>query len=283
MRPAGNVNENQRASLLAYFDGAALNYPQAVEPAFAPLAEALVRYAALQPGEQVIDLGTGSGLAARLAAGEGRFVAALDLSHKMLLAARQQKTPHLIRADLHRVGLRADVFDVALAAFAFNSTDPTLSLREAHRILRPGGRLVLHEWGVIDPLSELVSDTIAGYAVEEAPPELATLREAMDQPLPWDDIEDEDDLLEALQEAGFARIEIESLTIPVRLPDVGTFIRYKLAWPSRRAELAAMPDEIRRLCLHDLEENLAARAENDGGLLWQPVVVRARACKPARG
>ncbi len=267
-------------ALLAYYEEAATRY-EAIEPAFGPLAARLVHAAQLRPGERVIDLGTGSGLAARLAMQKGCWVCGLDFSPQMLHTARRKGLYILVQGDMHCLPFQAGTFDVALAAFAFNSTDPTLSLREACRVLKRGGRLVLAEWGHTDLLSSLLYDTLAEYQVEEPSPDLAARRAERQRPHPWDALEDLDDLKDALQQAGFARTRVWATTATVRFNNVGDFIRYKLAWPSRHAELEAMSPEVRALCLSDLHENLGQYADRFGRLIWQPEIVLARAVKAA--
>jgi hypothetical protein len=181
---------------------------------------------------------------------------------------------------MHRLPFRPKAFDVALASFAFNSTDPVLSMREAWRILVPGGRLIMQEWEETDSLSELFADTIADYAVENPSPELAAMRTEKEAAHPWDDVIDVADIVEELEQAEFTRIEGDVVTVPVRFANASTFIRYKLAWPGSKTEVDAMPGEMRRLCLSELREKLAVHAGADGGLIWQPRVVRIRAYKP---
>jgi ubiquinone/menaquinone biosynthesis C-methylase UbiE len=273
------IPAHQTASLRLYFDCASVSYQQAIEPAFGPLAEGLVRYAHLHPNESVIDLGTGSGLVARCVLQQGSEAIALDLSLAMLKVARQQGLTRLCQADMHHLPFRSGSFDVALASFAFNSTDPALSLREAWRILRPGGRLVMQEWGTPDRLSELVTDTLAEYTPENVPPTLAAMRRDIYTSLPWDELKDSEDLRFALKKAGFSRIKVNVVSPPVRLQSAEVFLRYKLAWPIRRAELEAMPEDIRQLCLNDLRENIAAHCNSAGHLIWRPNIVRLRAFK----
>ena len=267
-----------KSPLLDYFNWAANNYADS-EPAFGPLVDKLIGFADLQPGERVLDVGTGSGLAARSAIRSNCLVFALDFSHSMLGIARGQGVGNLIQSDMHNLALGSSAFDVVLASFALNSTDPARCLSEIWRVLLPGGRVVLQEWGAADPLSVLVADTIADYAVADPPPELAAVRAAVEIAVPWDDIDGPEDVVAIMAEIGFLDVEMEVLQESVVLSDAESFMRYKLAWPDRRAEIDAMGAETRRLCLSDLEENLATHTEGNGKLIWQPDIFRIRAFK----
>ncbi len=260
--------------MLEYFNLAAGRYAQDIEPALESLAQRLIALADLKPHERVIDLGTGTGLAARLALQSTSRVVGLDFAYEMLISARRQGARALIRGDMHHLGVRAGIFDVALASFAFNSTDPRISFAEANRILSPGGRLVLQEWGSTDALSNLVSETIVEYMVDDPPPDLARLRAEISASTPWDDLESADGIVACLAEARFGPIQSFTDVDSVPFQSVDDFLRYKLAWPSRRAEILAMPAEVRRLCLADLRENLIAVADGSGKLVWSPEVIR---------
>lgn len=266
--------------LLAYFEEAAPGYAADIEPAFLPLAASLVRAASLQPTDRVLDLGSGTGLVARLARAHCAAVTALDFSHRMLQQAAQLGASQPVQGDMHGLPLRSAAFDVVLAALAFNSTDPARSMAEAFRVLKPGGRLVMQEWGTVDSLSVLLEETLSDYAVEDPPPALAARREARFAYHPWDELETSEDIVTMLQDAGFTGVAVDVVTPPVTFDSVMRFIRYKFAWPFRRAELNAMPADVRALCLSDLEENLEALAEPDGTLIWEPNLVRVFARRP---
>ncbi len=267
--------------IAAYFDSAASDYPSAIEPALGPLAEGVVEHARLRSGECVLDLGTGTGLAARAAANQAGEVVGLDISRRMLAAARPPLSWHPAQGDMHYLPFPAGRFDVVLASFALNSTDPRRALVEARRVLKPGGRLVIQEWDAQDELSEIIADTVAAYATEEPPPALLTLRQQMEAPIPWDSIQSTEELTHLIEQAGFSQVQVCQAIANVRLPDMEALLRYKLAWPIRRAEISAMPPEVRALCLSDLQENLAAHTDADGAITWRPGVIRIRALKPA--
>ena len=267
--------------LHAYFDQAAASYAEAIEPAFAPLAAGLIEFAGeLAPGP-VADLGSGTGLVSRAVRGQSVEIFALDISRRMLIESRLAGLAAAVQGDLHRLPIHSEVVGLALASFAFNSTDPALSFAEVGRVIRPGGRLVLQEWGAPDDLGELVSDTLAAYAVDEPPPALRALREGNEQRVPWDDLETIDDIARLVGAAGLAVDRLDVAPVEVRLPSLDAFLRYKLGWPSRRAEVEAMSDVVRRLMLDDLHENLSPHLEADGGLLWRPEIIRLSSRKPA--
>lgn len=267
-------------AIAAYFDSAADAYARSIEPVFRPLAQSLCEASRINPDQLILDIGTGTGLVAAAALTVSDSVIGIDFSKEMLAIAQQRIPSRLVRGDIHAMPFMTNQFDVALASFAFNSSDPITAFAETHRILHPSGRLFMQEWGAADDISEMTSDLFAEYMVDDPPPHLEQLREQVNQPLPWDDLESIEALTQALQDAGFRSIEVQELTPQVVLPNVEAFLRYKLAWPSRTAELEAMPDDVRALCLSDLRENIAPYRERDTGqMIWKPNIVRISASK----
>jgi len=263
--------------LRSYFNQSADAYAVDIERAYGPLAQSLVEYASIASVDAVLDIGTGSGLAARFASTRAKSVHAVDFAGQMVQLAYRLETPNVVQADMHFLPYPTNAFDIVLAAFAFNSTDPKVSMKEASRVLRPGRRLVIHEWGSVDDISEFVTETLALYATDDPDPELADFREAQELDLPWDDIYDVDDIEEILRGAGFDATEVGVVTIPVPFKSIEDFIGYKLAWPSRRMEFEALPDSVQKLCLADLLENLELCLQEDGTFVWEPNIIRINA------
>jgi ubiquinone/menaquinone biosynthesis C-methylase UbiE len=129
-------------------------YLQEIDPKFQPVTDEVVRTAALQPGEQVLDLGCGTGavtLDAARAVLPGGSVLATDISAQMLLIARMRLGSYAnVRFELSRAaeipaatGSQDVVISSLVLMFAINKE---AAAREIARVLRRGGRMVASVW-----------------------------------------------------------------------------------------------------------------------------------------
>lgn len=101
-----------------------------------------------RPGEAVADLGCGTGAYTVSLAQAGCAVTGVDESAAMLARARAKAGANApltwVQADLAALPLAAGTFDAALMQVTLEFVArPTAVVREACRVLRPGGRLVV--------------------------------------------------------------------------------------------------------------------------------------------
>jgi len=140
----------------------------------------------LEPGMRIADLGSGSGyftVEMAKAVGEGGVVTAVDILETALETVRERtveagaKNVQLVRANLEVIGstfLADDSQDFVLLANVLFQNDEKLSIiKEAKRILRPAGKLVIIDWekgvGGLGPPDEFRTpkESILGFASQE--------------------------------------------------------------------------------------------------------------------
>ncbi|MGE4158604.1 MAG: class I SAM-dependent methyltransferase [Planctomycetota bacterium] len=118
-------------------------------------AEALLNLVKLRPLARVVDACCGAGRHLKSLQARGVKAAGFDLSLPLLAEARRQGVRDVVRADVRRWPWRAGSVDLVYAMFTswgYFDTDKenALPVREAARILRPGGFLLLdvidHDW-----------------------------------------------------------------------------------------------------------------------------------------
>ncbi|HTL43837.1 MAG TPA: class I SAM-dependent methyltransferase [Vicinamibacterales bacterium] len=115
-------------------------------------AARLIAFAAIQPNEDVLDVGTGTGVAAITAARTGARVAAVDLTPALLEHARENGRVAGVdvewkEGDAEQIPFPDGAFDVVVSQFAHMfAPRPDVVVREMRRVLKPGGRLAFSTW-----------------------------------------------------------------------------------------------------------------------------------------
>jgi demethylmenaquinone methyltransferase/2-methoxy-6-polyprenyl-1,4-benzoquinol methylase len=115
----------------------------------------LIRMADGQPGERALDLCCGTGDVALALSSRGLDVVGLDFSEPMLDVAnrRLNATPpsaraRFLRGDAQRIPFSDGSFDVVTISYGLrNLADWETGLREMARVARPGGRLLVLDFG----------------------------------------------------------------------------------------------------------------------------------------
>src|SRR5215510_2417807 len=171
--------------------------------------------AALEPGETVLDLGSGGGIDVLLSAhrvGPTGKVYGLDITDEMLALARENQkkagieNAEFLKGEIEDIPLPDNSVDVIISNCVINlSADKDRVLREAFRVLKPGGRFA-------------VSDVVTRGAM---PPEIRN------RVLLWVDCIagalEENEYHDKLADAGFENISVEPTRV-YRIDDARSFL-----------------------------------------------------------
>ena len=134
-----------------------------------------VRHAALQPGETVLDVGSGGGIDSILAArrvGATGHVTGLDLLDEMCERARTHAAAagvdswtEFVRGEMEQIPLPDSSVDVVISNGVINlSPRKSRVLAEIRRVLRPGGRMCVADLTVNEELPPELQTSDAAWA-----------------------------------------------------------------------------------------------------------------------
>lgn len=124
-------------------------------------AEAVVAAAGIQPGMEVLDVATGTGNAALLAAQAGARVVGVDFTPRLLGIARERAAADGLKAefvegDAESLPVADHAFDRVLSVFGVMfAPDHQRAAAELWRVCKPGGAIVLAAWTPTGGISQI--------------------------------------------------------------------------------------------------------------------------------
>jgi SAM-dependent methyltransferase len=114
-----------------------------------------VEHAGLRPGVRAVELGCGTGLFLQRTAPSGAAIVGVELSPTLLSQAHDRigSLPNvtLERGDAHRLPHAGASVDAVYGSSILHHLDVGAALAEAHRVLKPGGRVAFTEPNIINP------------------------------------------------------------------------------------------------------------------------------------
>ncbi|PYQ32159.1 MAG: dimethylmenaquinone methyltransferase [Acidobacteria bacterium] len=175
--------------------------------------EALKRIG-LKPGMRLLDIATGTGVVARAAAevtNDGRAIVGIDASIGMLHSGHVQSAK--VQGAAEAIPIRSQSFDALTIGFALRHfADLRAVFEECHRVLRPGGRVLILE--ITAPESRIPRALLGAYMGRILPAAIRirtrSARAAELFRYYWDTTRDcvrPDVILDALRAAGFADVQ----------------------------------------------------------------------------
>ncbi len=184
---------------------------------------ATIRAIEPRPGMRVLDLAAGTGTSSAAIAKHGAHVTAADFSDGMLAEGRRRHADNdlidFVWADATNLPFDDDSFDAATISYGLrNVQDPQRALAEMHRVVRPGGRVVIAEFST--PPSQLIRAPYRWYGRHCLPRIAGIINRSAAEAYRYlnDSIEawpDQRELAAWLVDAGFERVAYRNLTFGI--------------------------------------------------------------------
>ena len=231
-------------------------YEANVVPRFAPFAARLVERAGLPPNGMVLDVSTGTGLTALLAAkanGGTGLVVAIDIADGALHVAQTKAARAGLRnlrfemLDSRNIVYRGGSFDAALTSFGLPSIGHEQVLREVNRVLKEGASFHALGWAVRDPPSgwDAFEEVVAKHRSTSPSKVLAQLREAAEIVTKSGGtaaIQTPEILTAKLRAAGFSEVLAQPHAEEVTFATLDDVVAFRGSWGTTERELAEMGD-----------------------------------------
>lgn len=243
------------------------------------VSERMLEMAEVRPGHRVLDIATGIGEPALLAASRvglaGRVVAT-DLSSRMLDFARERAASlaltnvEFIEVDAERMDFPDGSFDAVLCRWGITSLpNPSSTMAAIRRMLAPGGAFATAVWDAGSrgrPLANLAS-AVAREMFDSPPPpqEAPALPGSVRKALEGEMIH-----------AGFKGVRVEEMTLALEFAKTGDCIQYLIdVSPELAAQLSARSPGEQAEYRKRLAERLRAFVATDGSVRIHNVTIAA--------
>jgi ubiquinone/menaquinone biosynthesis C-methylase UbiE len=200
----------------------AISYHELMVPAlFEQYADQIVDEAKIEPTDKVLDIACGTGIVACTAAdrlNSKSHVVGLDMNPGMVAGAEKQDPDIEWRqGKAEELAWDDQSFDVILSQFGLMFfEDRKLALSEMHRVLKPGGRIVISVFDSLDNIKayKIMSEIFGRIVGDE-------VGQALSFPFSLGDV---DELKSICSESGLDSARISSRQGKANFPDVRTMV-----------------------------------------------------------
>lgn len=258
-------------------------YEKYVVPNHLPIARRLVRLADLKPGQRVLDVGTGTGIATILAAdevGKSGQVLCIDSAKGMLAIARRKAAKmklgnvdfQLMTAASLRLPDKS--FDVVISNLGTPEVpyDVRLALSEILRVLKKRGRFCFCEFAQRSKIWKMAYEILSKYKVANPGTELKARRqieELIEQQKKEFSLlyyTEASKVWSIIEEAGFRNVRTLTESFRIRYPSAKEYLDYFLS--EQQAEYSAMTPQAQQELNHEALNTLT-QFENSQDSAWE--------------
>jgi len=193
------------------------NWSTHFEPYFLPLYKKALQELEISPDTMLLDAGCGSGMFSSMAIDAGAQVIGIDAAPGLLELARQRNPQNnFMEEDLEAMPFANNSFDLVTGFNSFQyAGNFSKALAEAHRVLKPGGLLVLAIWD--KPANSDGAEVLKAISTLLSPPLPGT-------PGPFS-LSEDGKMEEFLKETGFNLINRVQISCPFIYQSLGNGIR----------------------------------------------------------
>ena len=128
---------------------AAQDWADYQETTLQPIFEQIISSLKQTSAHSLLDIGCGSGLFCQLASQAGLAVSGIDATPEFIEIAQQQTpTVTFVTGEMEELPYPDQTFDVVTGINSFQyAASPVQALKEAYRVLKPEGKLIVALWG----------------------------------------------------------------------------------------------------------------------------------------
>jgi len=257
-------------------------------PVFRRFAQDLILDSRVTPGQIVLDIGTGTGIAAFEAARRAKpdgFVFGIDRLESMLTAgkaepeSRRLKNMRFILMDSKRLLFPDRIFDVVVSNCGISPVGFHQTVAEAFRVLRKGGTFVYNDWRLKDvPAHRMFGETLQQHRTEKPSRNLALQRAALATLERFGNREmNLNEQLRELRMLGFENVEVKFRNYRVELDGTDEYLDMRLKRAALKQELVELSAKRRKRLRSTLKEELRRFVRGRRFLFdWKVIFVRAR-------